>query len=115
MDNSRHHINVNGQLYKDPSRRILKNQIICSRQKQVAKYGNRPLTAGENLDCSLLMTHIKAFKNHLLISASDTKGEIFVESERKILILRRFTYFSSFISILVFSTIHLLFSFHLQG
>ena len=93
MDNSRHDINVNDQLYKDPSRRILKNQIICSRQKQVAKYGNRPLTAGENLDFSLLMTHIKAFKNHLLISASDTKGEIFVESERKILILRRFTYF----------------------
>ena len=113
MDNSRNDINVNDQLYKGPSRRILKNQIICSRQKQVAKYGNRPLTAGEKLDCSLLMTHIKAFKNHLLISAFDTKGEIFVENERKILILRRFT--SSFISILVFSTIHLLFSFHLQG
>ena len=109
MDNSRHDINVNDQLYKDPSRRILKNQIICSRQKQVAKYGNRPLTAGENLDCSLLMTHIKAFKNHLLISAFDTKGEIFVERYCVDLLT------SSFISILVFSTIHLLFSFHLQG
>ena len=68
---------------KIPQGAFWKTRLSVPDKKQVAKYGNRPLTAGENLDCSLLMTHIKAFKNHLLISATDTKGEIFVESERK--------------------------------